>query len=97
MKPFLFNSVKLFQCSVSCGSGFHSRTVICERINEYQPGERTVVHDVLCNQATKPDAQKECQEQHCRMDKFIYHWESGPWSEVNFILECFVESKFKFF
>lgn len=82
-----------FQCSVSCGSGFHSRTVICERVNEYQPAEREQVYDMLCNQATRPDASKECQGQPCRIDQFVYRWNSGPLSEVNFLFNFYIFSK----
>ena len=81
--------ILLFQCSVTCGAGVQTRAVMCALHS------RKSVDASLCNAATKPDADRECELEACRPEDLeigviidntvvgIRHWRIGPWSPVS--------------
>ena len=59
-------------CSAVCGHGIQTRVVACR-----QDGH--ITSDQNCIAATKPNANKTCQEEQCSN----YRWTVGDWSEVS--------------
>lgn len=79
----------LFQCSVTCGSGTHSRAVVCTLLN------RKSVNEDDCDLDAKPQSERECMVAKCKPADYdigviitntvvgISHWRIGPWSAVS--------------
>ena len=80
----------MVQCSVTCGVGRVTRLVACSAENAHSSRDVNVV----CDDASKPDAERECVEHACVTSSSTTVatrvmttegtvWRSGPWGAVS--------------
>ena len=70
------SSYDLFQCSVTCGGGNMTRSLMCKRRNS--EGNMILIHHLICANIPRPATVKPCNQNICPSKKTVNHLISPP-------------------